>query len=145
MVSYIMNDTDQEFVDNAKKLILAFSSLIMSIKRLHRLYRGLISLKSFLRLHISLLWWVLKDGWYVFFLVSHPIFSNWTGRKTHQPSLSRHVDPFKKAIYEVIEKEFKRLRGYLLFPSDSPVCSNIIMTSKATPSYVRLCGVSCYA
>lgn len=47
MVSYIMNDTDQEFVDNAKKLILAFPSLIMSIKRLHRLSRGLISLKSF--------------------------------------------------------------------------------------------------
>ena len=46
----------------------------------------------------------------------------------------------KKAIYEVAEKEFNRLRGYLLFPSDSPVCSNIVVASKATPPYVRLCG-----
>lgn len=28
MVSYIMNDTDQEFVDNAKKLILEISVFI---------------------------------------------------------------------------------------------------------------------
>jgi hypothetical protein len=48
--------------------------------------------------------------------------------------------PIKKAIYEVAEKEFNRLRGYLLFPSDSPVCSNIVVASKATPPYVRLCG-----
>lgn len=37
------------------------------------------------------------------------------------------------------EKEFNRLRGYLLFPSDSPVCSNIVVASKATPPYVRIC------
>ncbi len=48
--------------------------------------------------------------------------------------------PIKKAIYEVAEKEFNRLRGYVLFPSDSPVCSNIVVASKATPPYVRLCG-----
>ena len=48
--------------------------------------------------------------------------------------------PIKKNIYEVAEKEFNRLRGYLLFPSDSPVCSNIVVASKATPPYVRICG-----
>ena len=48
--------------------------------------------------------------------------------------------PIKKNIYEVAEKEFNRLRGYLLFPSDSPVCSNIVVASKATAPYVRICG-----
>ena len=48
--------------------------------------------------------------------------------------------PIKKNIYEVAEKEFNRLRGYLLFPSNSPVCSNIVVASKATAPYVRICG-----
>jgi len=36
----------------------------------------------------------------------------------------------KANILEVAEKEFNRLRGYLLFPSNSPVCRNIVVASK---------------
>ena len=48
--------------------------------------------------------------------------------------------PIKANILEVAEKEFNRLRGYLLFPSNSPVCSNIVVASKATYPFVRICG-----
>ena len=48
--------------------------------------------------------------------------------------------PIKANILEVVEKEFNRLRGYLLFPSNSPVCSNIVIASKATYPFVRICG-----
>jgi hypothetical protein len=48
--------------------------------------------------------------------------------------------PIKANILEVAEKEFNRLRGYLLFPSNSPVCSNIVVASKATYAFVQICG-----
>ena len=48
--------------------------------------------------------------------------------------------PIKANILEVAEKEFNRLRGYLLFPSNSPVCSNIVLASKAAYPFVRICG-----
>jgi len=48
--------------------------------------------------------------------------------------------PIKANILEVAEKEFNRLRGYLLFPSNSPVCSNKVVASKATYPFVRICG-----
>ena len=60
--------------------------------------------------------------------------------KTTPAVLRPSCRPVKKAIWDVAEKEFNRLRGYLLFPSDSPVCSNIVVASKATPPYVRICG-----
>ena len=41
------------------------------------------------------------------------------------PVLKPTCRPIIKNIYEIAEKEFNRLRGYLLFPSDSPVCSSI--------------------
>jgi hypothetical protein len=48
--------------------------------------------------------------------------------------------PIKANILEVAEKEFNCLRGYLLFPSNSPVCSNIVVASKATYPFDRICG-----
>ena len=48
---------------------------------------------------------------------------NW--KETTPPVLRPTCRPIKKAI--------NRLRGYLLFPSDSPVYSNIVLASKATP------------
>ncbi len=45
--------------------------------------------------------------------------------------------PISANILEVAEKEFNRLRGYLLKPSNSPVCSNIVVASKAADPF---CG-----
>jgi hypothetical protein len=48
--------------------------------------------------------------------------------------------PISANILEVAEKEFIRLRDYLLKTSNSPVCSNIVVASKATYPFVRICG-----
>ena len=48
--------------------------------------------------------------------------------------------PISANILQVAEKEFNRLRGYLLKPFNSPVCSNIVVASKATYPFVRICG-----
>jgi hypothetical protein len=48
--------------------------------------------------------------------------------------------PIKANILEVAEREFNRLRGYLLFPSNSPVCSNIVVASTATYPFVLIFG-----
>ena len=48
--------------------------------------------------------------------------------------------PIRANILAVAKKEFERLETYLLFPSTSPVCSNIVVASKATYPFVRICG-----
>jgi len=48
--------------------------------------------------------------------------------------------PISANILEVAGKEFNRLRGYLLEPSNSPICSNIVVAPKATYPFVRICG-----
>ena len=50
---------------------------------------------------------------------------------------TRKIPP---SILEVAKKEFDRLLTYFLVPSTSPVASNIMVASKATPTYVRICG-----
>ena len=96
---------------------------------------------------VPILQFMLEEGVKVF----TGIHMNWKGiqgiplfelewRKDTPAVLKPKCRPIRKAIYDNAEKEFRRLLGYLLYKSDSSVGSNIVVASKSTFSFIRICG-----
>jgi hypothetical protein len=97
--------------------------------------------------HVPIIQFMLEEGVEVF----TNIHMNWDGiqgiplfeldwEEDTPLILKPKCRPISANILEVAGKEFNRLRGYLLKPSNSPICSNIVVASKATYPFVRICG-----
>ena len=48
--------------------------------------------------------------------------------------------PIRPALMESAKREFDRLRKYMYVPSQSPICSPLVIAPKATELFVRPCG-----
>ena len=50
---------------------------------------------------------------------------------------ARAVNP---KLFDNVEKEFSRMRGYFYLPSSSHIASPLVIAPKSTPPYIRFCG-----
>ncbi len=76
--------------------------------------------------------------------------STWEGMKvpeavlvivgTLPARLSPKARPIRPELYEQAKTEFTRLLKYFYVPSDSPIASALVIASKATAPFIRLCG-----
>ena len=60
------------------------------------------------------------------------------------PLMPKRIRPanrsIRPALMESAKREFDRLRKYMYVPSNSPICSPLVIAPKATEPYVRPCG-----
>ena len=89
--------------------------------------------------------WLREEGYKAFVPQSwdginglEPLELNW--KPTLPVSMKPRARPVNPRIFDVAHKEFTRLAGYMYRPSDSPICSPLVVAPKATSPFVRLCG-----